>query len=201
MARQCIASIGTDRDLPRRPAGSPAAGRPERGGEEEVAFFNFGNPDAMRTNTRQSAIDVVQEARLFTETKMTVPASVAVTGATITFDATKRPLHGALAGGLERAALLRGRFVSAGGVLSGSSSSVPITLLEKTSPAAEHRRPLALRARALAPFGRRELNIFHPIMSFAQTVVDPIDPLVYMAYLVQRPRRGTPRRAFTRPRG
>ena len=36
----------------------------------------------------------------------------------------------------------------------------------------------------------KELNVFHPMMSFTQTMVDPIDPLVYMRYIVQEPRNG-----------
>ena len=82
MARQCIASIGTDQISSRRSSGCAVAGRPERGaGRGDLAFFNVGNPAAFRANTIQSAIDVVQEARLFTETKMTVPAGTSHTGA------------------------------------------------------------------------------------------------------------------------
>ena len=68
MARQCIASIGTDDIFHGARPGAPPLGDPNAETAEELAFFNFSNPAAMRTNTRQSAIDVVQEARLFTET-------------------------------------------------------------------------------------------------------------------------------------
>ncbi len=190
MARQCIASIGTDDIFHGARPGAPALGDPNAEGEEELAFYNFENPAAMRTNTRQSAIDVVQEARLFTETKLTIPASVSVTGAAIAFDATKLLFMGHSQGSLNGPLYFAADSSARGGVLSGAGSGVPITLLDKTSPtpsvAALWRFALGLTH----PSDVAELNLFHPIMSFAQTVVDPIDPLVYMAYVIQHPRPG-----------
>ena len=37
---------------------------------------------------------------------------------------------------------------------------------------------------------KSELNLFHPTLSFAQTVMDRIDPLVYLRYLALHPRPG-----------
>jgi hypothetical protein len=34
------------------------------------------------------------------------------------------------------------------------------------------------------------MNVYHPTISFAQTVMDRIDPLVYLRYLVESPRAG-----------
>ena len=79
MARQCVASIGTDQIFHgARPGAASLRARPERGRatEEVLLLQRCQNPDAMRANTLQSALDVVQEARLFTETEPhDVPAS------------------------------------------------------------------------------------------------------------------------------
>ncbi|MCI4370871.1 MAG: hypothetical protein L3J81_06045, partial [Thermoplasmata archaeon] len=134
MARQCVASIGTDDIFHGARPGAPPLGDPGAEGIEEAAFYNFANPNAMRTNTRQSAIDVVQEARLFTETKLTVPASIAVTKAPITFDPTKVLFMGHSQGSLNGPLYFAADSSARGGVLSGAASGVPITLLDKTSP-------------------------------------------------------------------
>jgi hypothetical protein len=190
MARQCVASIGTDQIFHGARPGGPAPNDPNPETTEETAFYNFQNPDAMRTNTRQSAIDLVQEARLFTETKLTVPAAIAKGGAAIAFDPTKILFMGHSQGGLNGPLYFAADSSSRGGILSGSSSSVPITLLDKTSPAPSVAGLWLFALGLIHPADAAELNVFHPIMSFAQTVVDPIDPLVYMAYVVQRPRPG-----------
>ncbi len=190
MARQCIASIGTDQIFHGARPGAPPLGDPNAETAEETAFFNFQNPDAMRTNTRQSAVDVVQEARLFSETKLTVPASLSVTGTSLRFDPTKLLFMGHSQGGLNGPLYFAADSSSLGGVLSGSSSSVPITLLDKTSPAPSVAGLWLFALGLTHPTDVAELNLFHPIMSFAQTVVDPIDPLVYEGYVVRHPRAG-----------
>ena len=190
MARQCIASMGTDEIFSGARPGAPAASDPNPEGTEEVTFFNVGNPSAMRTNTRQSAIDIAQEARLFTETNLTVPAGTSVTGSAIAFDATKLLFMGHSQGGLNGPLYLAADSSALGGVLSGASSSVPITLLDKTSPAPSVAGLWLFALGLTQPADVAELTLFHPIMSFAQTCMDPIDPLVYMRYVVQHPRAG-----------
>ncbi len=190
MARQCIASIGTDEIFHGARPGAPAIGDPNAESDEEVAFFNFQIPTAMRTNTRQSAIDYVQEARLFSETKVTVPAGVSHTGAAIAFDASKILFMGHSQGGLSGPPYLAADQVVRGGVLSGSSSSVPLTLLDKTLPTPSIAALWIVALGLTHGDDATELNLFHPMMSFAQTVVDPIDPLVYLRYIVQTPRAG-----------
>jgi hypothetical protein len=190
MARQCIASMGTDEIFSGARPGAPPANDPNLEGDEDAAFFNFGNPDAMRTNTRQSAIDIVEEERLFTQTKITIPASVSVTGATISFDPTKVLFMGHSQGSLSGPPYLAADGNARGAVLSGASSSVPITLLDKTNPPPSIAALWKIALGLTQPVDAAELNIFHPIMGFAQTVVDPIDPLVYMRYLVRTPRPG-----------
>jgi hypothetical protein len=190
MARQCIASMGIDEIFSGARPGAPAPGDPNAEGDEEVSFFNVGNPSAMRTNTRQSAIDIVTQARLFTETKMAIPAATAVTGKAIVFDPTKLLFMGHSQGGLSGPLYLASHASALGGVLSGSSSSVPITLLDKTSPSPSVAGLWLFLLGLTQPSDVAELTLFHPMMSFAQTVIDPIDPLVYMQYLIERPRPG-----------
>lgn len=190
MARQCIASIGTDQIFHGVRPGAPPPGDPNTEGDEESAFYNFQNPAAMRTNTRQSAIDVVQEARLFTQTKVQVPANVSVTHAPVLFDGTKVLFLGHSQGGQNGPLFFAADDAARGGVLSGSSASVPITLLDKTSPAPSVAGLWLFALGLTHPSDAAELNLFHPIFSFAQTVVDPIDPLVYLGYLARHPRPG-----------
>jgi hypothetical protein len=188
MAQQCLASIGTDNIFSGARPGGPLPSDPDPAETEEVNFFNFDNPSALRTNSRQAAIDVTQEARLFTDTKITIPASVSVTGSAITFDPTKILYMGHSQGSLSGPPWLAADGVALGAVLSGASASVPITLLDKTSPAPSVAALwLVLLGLANNP---SEVNIFHPMMSFAQTVVDPFDPLVYLRYLTRAPRPG-----------
>ena len=192
MARQCVASIGTDQIFQGVRPGAPAPDDPNAETEENLDVFNVANPACMRAVTIQSAIDVVQEARLFTETKLTVPAGTSVTGKTIAFDASKILFMGHSQGSLNGPLYLAADRSARGGVLSGASSDVSITLLDKTSPAP------SVAALWLVGLGidnqtdaaDAEMNIFHPAMSFAQTAMDRIDPLVYMKYLVQSPRPG-----------
>ncbi|HEY2515287.1 MAG TPA: hypothetical protein VGI39_30680 [Polyangiaceae bacterium] len=190
MARQCIASLGTDQIFHGVRPGAPPPGDPNTEGDEESAFYNFQNPAAMRTNTRQSAIDVVQQARLFTETKIQVPATLSVTHAPILFDGTKLLFLGHSQGGQNGPLFFAADDAARGGVLSGSSASVPITLLDKTSPAPSVAGLWLFALGLTHPSDAAELNLFHPIFSFAQTVVDPIDPLVYLGYLARHPRPG-----------
>jgi hypothetical protein len=190
MARQCIASIGTDQIFQGVRPGAPSPSDPNAETLEELAFFNVGNPSAMRANTIQSAIDVVVEARLFTETKMTVPAGTSVTGTTISFDSTKLLFMGHSQGSLNGPLYLAADPSALGGVLSGASSDVSITLLDKTSPTPSVAQLWIVAVGLTSGTEAAELNIFHPTLSFAQTVMDRIDPLVYMRYVVQKPRSG-----------
>jgi hypothetical protein len=189
MARQCVASIGTDELFQGVRPGSPSPSDPDGESVENIDFFNVGNPAAFRANTLQSALDVVQEARLFTETGLTVPADSSVTGVEITFDSSKLLYMGHSQGSLNGPLYLAADSSSLGGVLSGASSDVGITLLDKTSPSPSVAGAWLLGV-GLAGTSATEMNLYHPTISLAQTVMDRIDPLVYMRYLDQAPRTG-----------
>ncbi len=182
LAKQCIATMGIDQIFHGTRPGA-AAGTPD------LLFFNVQNLVAARANGPQSAIDVVQQARLFTVSKATVPASVAYGGKEIRFDASKLGFFGHSQGGLNGPLYLAVDDSSLGAVLSGSASVIMITLLEKTEPLniAGLVKKVFL---ALAVEEEAELDEFHPALNLAQTIVDPTDPIHYVPYITRNPRSG-----------
>ena len=181
LAKRCIATIGIDQifhgDRPGADAGKP-----------EFLFFNVQNPIAVRANGPQSAIDVVQQARLFTDTKLTIPASVTLSSE-IRFDADRLAFMGHSQGGLNGPIFLAVDDQARGGMLSGSGSMISIALLEKTAPL-----DIAglVKTVFLGLLGDEvdELNLFHPAMCLAQSIVDPTDPIHYVPMIATRPRDG-----------
>ncbi|MFO0661645.1 MAG: hypothetical protein U0165_17700 [Polyangiaceae bacterium] len=184
LAQHCVASMGVDQIFHGTRPGAPA-----NPNDVEVIFFNFFNPEAARTNARQSALDEVQRARLFTESSTSLPASVSVTGSEIKFDPAKVMFFGHSQGGLNGPLYLAADDSALGGVLSGSGSIISITLLEKTKPV----DITALVSDVLLQLNdetREELNELHPMISLAQSIVDPVDPIHYVRHLVREPRPG-----------
>jgi hypothetical protein len=181
LAKRCIATMGIDQifhgDRPGASAGTP-----------ELLFFNVENPVAGRANGPQSAIDVVQQARLFTESEITLPASV-TGGAEIRFDPDRVAFMGHSQGGINGPLFMAVDDQARGGMLSGSGSMISIALLEKTKPidVAGLVRTVFL---GLLGDEADELSLFHPAMALAQTIVDPTDPIHYVPMLVRRPRAG-----------
>ena len=158
------------------------------------------NPIAARTNGRQGAVDVVQQARLFTETHATIPAFISVTHADISFDDTKLLFVGHSQGGVNGPLFLAADDQTRGGVLSGTGAMITVALLEKTQPtpsvAGAVQTLLGLNNSAYDD----ELNLFHPIINFAQTIVDTTDPLHYMRLHHLRTRGTAFTRASIRPK-
>ncbi len=182
LAERCVATMGIDQIFH---GTRPGADK----GNPEVLFFNVSNPVAARANGPQSAIDVVQQARLFSETQVEVPASVSRTGSAIKFDASRMTFFGHSQGGLNGPMFLAVDNQARGGVLSGSASLISITLLEKTEPVdvAALVRNVFL---ALSPSEQAELNELHPEISMAQTIVDPTDPIHYVPLIASSPLPG-----------
>ncbi|AUX41025.1 uncharacterized protein SOCE26_024290 [Sorangium cellulosum] len=185
LARRCLAVMGVDQIFhgarPEAPQDPTQAG---------VLFYNVQNVSAARTNARQSALDEVQRARLFTESGLTVPAWVSSTGEEIRFDPSKILFFGHSQGGLNGPLYLAADDSARGGVLSGASAVMSITLIEKTNPPPSVAGLvssvfLGLRGEEVA-----EVNEFHPAISLAQSIVDVVDPIHYAARLVVAPRDG-----------
>jgi hypothetical protein len=184
LAEQCLAMMGVDQIFHGARPGADQA-------STDLLFFNFQNVLAARTNGRQSAIDEVQRARLFTERYAEIPAEVSHTGNAIRFDPNRVLYFGHSQGGLNGPLFLAVDDASRGGVLSGSGSVIMITLLEKTEPAPSIAELVpTLFLSLVTPEERAELDIFHPAMMLAQSLVDAIDPINYARMAVLEPRDG-----------
>jgi predicted esterase len=183
LAKRCMATMGIDQIFHGTRPGSDSKT------SVELLFFNTENPVAARANGPQSAIDVVQQARLFTETQIRVPAAVSRSGKDVHFDPTRVAFFGHSQGGLNGPMFLAVDNQSRGGVLSGSGSMISITLLEKTEPvnvaALVKAVFLGLNAEDAA-----EVNELHPAIALAQTIVDPTDPIHYVRAVALEPRPG-----------
>lgn len=188
LAELCVASMGVDQIFHGTRPGAPTG--PDKDSQIQLLFFNFENPEAARTNGRQSAIDEVQRARLFTETKMVIPAAESKTGAEIRFDGSKLMFYGHSQGGLNGPLYLAADDSARGGVLSGSGSVISITLLEKTKPLPSVAAVVKGVFLGLKPAEFEELNSFHPVISMAQQIVDSLDPIHYVGHIIRSPRPG-----------
>jgi hypothetical protein len=182
LAQRCIAMMGVDQIFH-----GTRPGAPDDDFKIQILFFNFQNVEAARANGRQSAIDEVQRARLFTETMASIPASVSHTGSPITFDPGKVLFFGHSQGGLNGPLYLAIDDSARGGVLSGSSSLMSITLLEKTEPSPSIADLVPTVFLGLLSAEREEYDIFHPAIMIAQTLVDAIDPIHYARLVVREP--------------
>jgi hypothetical protein len=184
---ECIAMMGVDQifhgDRPGHPA-NPA--------DQNFLFFNYLNVAAARANGRQSAIDEVQRARLFTEGAFEIPAAVSHTGAAIHFDPARILYFGHSQGALNGPLFMAADPAARGGVLSGAGSIILVTLLEKTEPAEASVAKLfpglflALNEAEAAD----ELDFFHPGPMLVQSLIDVVDPAAYASLLVREPRAG-----------
>jgi hypothetical protein len=195
-AQKCLAAMGIDQIFHGTRPGAPPLGDPTAETTIQLLFFNLDNILAARTSNRQSAIDVVQQARLFTDSHVKVPAATSATGQDIAFDGTKVMFFGHSQGGLNGPLFLAGSELARGAVLSGAGSDLALNLLEKTKPV-----DVAAAFRILVGLGdpevATELNIFHPVMTLVQTIVDPADPLEYGGFIARTPRDGhTPKSIY-----
>jgi hypothetical protein len=187
LAERCIASMGVDQIFHGTRPGAPSDGND---GTIELLFFNFENPIAARTNGRQSALDEVQRARLFTESHARVPSQVSVTGQDILLDASKLMFFGHSQGGLNGPLYFAADDSVRGGVLSGAGAMITIGLLEKTKPTPSVSALVKTVFLGLRGEEEAEANEFHPIISMAQMIVDVVDPIHYGSSISIAPRQG-----------
>ena len=189
LAGQCLASMGIDQIFHGTRPGAPPENDPNHDTDIELLFFNFDNVAAARTNNRQSGVDVVQQARLFTDTKIQVPAAIAKGGAAVTFDPTRVTFFGHSQGGLNGPLFLAGTDLARGGVLSGAGSDLRIALLEKTKPV-----DIPAAVKLLVGLSNAdeatELTIFHPVLALVQSLVDATDTIHYGRTITREPRTG-----------
>jgi hypothetical protein len=187
LSLRCIASMGVDQIFHGERPGAPAEGDE---GRLYLLVFNFQNVVSARATNRQSALDEVQRVRLFTESHATVPLSAAEEGQEVRFDPGRVVFFGHSQGGLNGPLFLAADDGVRGGVLSGSSGQMAITLLEKTRPEPSVATLVKSVFLALKPGEDAEVNLFHPAISLAQMIVDVADPLSYARYPVLEPRAG-----------
>lgn len=157
----------------------------------EILFFNLNNPNAVRYNTLESAIDIVAQAR-FAET-VVIPGSVlSVPGGPVHFDPAHIYFFGHSQGGLVGPLFLglddsvRGGVVSAGGAILGYA------LLEKELPLSI---PTVVRAALELPGGMDAFAIEgfgfeHPVITLLQGWIEPSEPANYGRLAFDRPRAG-----------
>ncbi len=187
---KCMAAIGTDQIFHGTRPGAPDPKSPTAQTDIQLSFFNLFNAPAGRSNPGQSGIDVVQEARLFTERKVQIPAAVSKTGAPILFDASNVTFMGHSQGGINGPIFLASDNQTRGGVLSGTGAMISISLVDKVQP--EPPIPglvkafIGLYSAETSP----EYSFFHPVLGLVQTVSEIGDPLSYMKHLVREPRPG-----------
>ena len=189
LAQKCVASMGIDQIFHGTRPGAPPESDPQKETTTQLLFFNLDNARAARTSNRQSAIDVVQQARLFSTSATKVPAATSKSGQDIAFDGTRITFFGHSQGGLNGPIFLAGSNLARGGVLSGAGCDLGLNLLEKTKPV-----DVAAAFRVLAGLGdpesAQELNIHHPVMALVQSIVDPADPVHYGRFITRAPRPG-----------
>ncbi len=190
LAEACLATVGTDQIFHGTRPGAPPDSDPNKEGNIQLLFFNLNNPTAARTNGRQSAIDVAQEARLFTESGFSVPAQVARSGKDVKLDGKRVLFYGHSQGGLNGPLYLAADASARGGILSGTGSLITIALLEKTEPKPSVAGALKTLLSLTDPEEAKELDLFHPVANLAQAIVDTTDPLHYMGRIIGRPREG-----------
>jgi hypothetical protein len=201
MAQNCLASIGINQLFAGNRPGSPGLNDPNYAGDQDLDFINLNNPTALRTNMQQGAVDFIQLARLFTESHVIVPAAVSRTNAAIAFDATKVIFIGHSEGGADGPLFLAADKQALGGVLSGSGAMVAVGMLEKTQPAPSVSQALKTILQLTTPDEAAELNLFHPVINFAQMIGDATDPLNYARYIIQHPRSGFPPKSILQTEG
>ncbi|MFO0555367.1 MAG: hypothetical protein U0271_43725 [Polyangiaceae bacterium] len=185
LTSQCLAVMGVDQIFH-----GTRPGAPDNDTTLQILFFNFNNVEAARTNVRQSGLDEVQRARLFTESHMTVPAAITPGGAEIRFDATKLMFFGHSQGSLNGPLFLAGSPAPLGAVLSGASGVMQITLIEKTKPEPSVANLVKTIFLQLLFDEQAEVGVIYPPIALAQTIVDAVDPVNYARSIVLEPKFG-----------
>ncbi|MEZ4398744.1 MAG: hypothetical protein R3B06_01900 [Kofleriaceae bacterium] len=173
LAAQGLAVISIDQVLhgPRNPGGDP-----------ELDFFNFQNPDAGRNNAIQGALDDFSVVRLiegfqFDETD---PAP-----RTIRFDPSKISFFGHSQGGLTGPPFLAVEPAVRGAVLSGAGGLLYYALLNKTEP-------VDIRSLVGTIILDDPLDEWNPVLALLQTWVERSDTANYGPLLVREPPAGLP---------
>jgi len=160
--------------------------RSPRGDTTGTAFFNYLNPLAGRDNARQSALDVVQQARLATG-GLVVPGGVVPGGVDVALDPARVLFMGHSQGGLNGPLFVAIDSAALGAVFSGAGGGLNISMIEKKEPF----EILTVVSLVLDVDPIEEgLDMFHPVATLAQTLAEPADVLNYARHWFEAPAGG-----------
>ena len=165
-----IAMIGIDQPLHgKRYSGPPI--------DVEFYSFNFTNPYGARSLFRQAGLDFVTLTRLLN--KMTF----SVAGQKVRFDGTRLGYFGHSQGGLTGALFLAVARNLRAAVLSGAGGGLSDTiLLRKQLDSGTNFDIKATLEGVLELAYEDELDLFHPVLTLVQTLVETTDPINYSPY-------------------
>jgi hypothetical protein len=143
----------------------------------ELYSFNFMNPRSARCLFRQAALDNVAL------TKLLHTLSVEHGGQTHVFDPERIGYFGHSQGGLTGALFVAVEDGLKGAVLSGAGGGLAYTILLRKQIDSD--QPVDIKAmleQLLALKFPGELDLFHPVLTLLQSLVDVTDPLNYSPY-------------------
>lgn len=150
-------------------------------------FFNVTNPDAVRFNTLESAVDIVSQARF--AAALDIPVDVIDRGgAQVRIDASRMYFFGHSQGGLVAPLYLAIDDATHGGVISEGGGLVGYALTLKTQPISIP--ALVATALGLRTLAGEEFTLFHPVIALIQGWIEPSEPTNYAPFLFDHPRTG-----------
>lgn len=156
-------------------------------------FFNIPNPDAARDNNRQSALDVVQQARLIDSLRLPTEV-VNRDGEAVRFDPDQIYFMGHSQGGLNGPLFLGIDDSARGAVLSAASGIIVPALIEKVEPLVI---PSLVRTLLNLPgspwqeaLAQEGFTYWHPVATLLQAWVEASDTINYAHLIVREPREG-----------
>ncbi|MBT9556155.1 MAG: hypothetical protein IV100_09010 [Myxococcales bacterium] len=170
LTKRGMAVMGIDQPLhgPRAPEGT----------NTDVASFNVFNPEAFRCNFRQSAVDVLFQARFVAEV-----GTVAGAGVSVKLDPNNIHFLGHSHGGLSGALLAPFAERIRSFVLSGAGGGIAYTIRLRKDPA-----DFKLLVETLLQISDpNELIIGHPVLALVQALVETTDPLAYARHFRNPP--------------
>jgi hypothetical protein len=172
----------------------PHGGRRNVSGlDEQLLMFNPANPEAMRDNVRQSALELVVLAEAldgFTVDPAVCPGVTTPGGAPITIDTGTLALFGHSMGATIAPLVLAQQPRYRAAILSGSGGSWIENVMYKASPVAVRGAAELLLGYGSIP---RRLEEHDPVLSLLQWAGEPADPPVYARYVTREPRAGAVR--------
>jgi hypothetical protein len=139
--------------------------------------FNFLNPRAGRTNFRQAAIDTMSLARMVLAGIFDMPVGTTTFDEEVVLDPAHIHYFGHSHGGVSGAMHMGIEPLIRSAVLSGAGGVFAETILVRTDPV-DFKGLISL----LIEVDYEALDLFHPVMSLLQMLVDATDPINYAPY-------------------